>query len=69
MITWLVFSKYEAKKKEADERRVEGEVSFPNFVEWVRGAMREHRHHGMPMEDLDVDVLSCPPKMTSLKYQ
>jgi hypothetical protein len=35
MIMWLVFSKYKAKKKEADEMRVEREVSFPNFVEWV----------------------------------
>jgi hypothetical protein len=32
---WLVFSKYEVEKKEVDERRVEGEASFPNLAEWV----------------------------------
>ncbi len=49
--------------------RVEREVSFPNFVEWVWSVVKEHRHHGMPMEDLDVDVLSCLPKTTTLRYQ
>jgi hypothetical protein len=32
---WLVFNKYEEEKKETNERRVEGEVSFPNRIEWV----------------------------------
>jgi hypothetical protein len=31
--------------------------------------MKEHQHNGMPVEDLDVEALSCPPKMTTLKYQ
>jgi hypothetical protein len=56
MIMWLVFNNYKVEKK------VEEEVSFPNLVEWVQGAVMEHQHHGMPMEDLDVDALSCPPK-------
>jgi len=51
-----------------DERRVEGKASFPNLVEWVWGAMREHRHNGIPMEKLDVEALSCPPKTTTLRY-
>jgi hypothetical protein len=42
MIMWLIFNKYEAKKEEVDERKVEGKVSFPNFAKWVRGAVREH---------------------------
>jgi hypothetical protein len=35
MIMWLVFNKYEAKKKEVDERKVEEKVSLPNFAKWV----------------------------------
>jgi hypothetical protein len=66
---WLVFSKYEVEKKEVDERRVEGEASFLNLVEWVRGATREYQHNGMPMEDLGVEALSCLPKTNALRYQ
>jgi len=66
---WLVFSKYEVEKKEVDERRVEGEASFLNLAEWVRGATREYQHNGMPMEDLGVEALSCLPKTNALRYQ
>jgi hypothetical protein len=48
---------------------VEGKASFPNLAEWVWGVVREHRHNGMPMEELDVEALSCPPKTTTLRYQ
>ncbi len=48
---------------------MEGKVSFPNLAKWMRGAMREHQHHGMPMKDLDIAALSYPPKTTALRYQ
>jgi hypothetical protein len=66
---WMVFSKYKTKQKEVKERKVEGEASFPNLTELVQSVVKENRHNGMPMEDLDVKVLSCPPKTTTLKYQ
>jgi hypothetical protein len=67
-VAGLVFNKYEVKKKEVDERRMEGETSFPKLTKWVQCAMREHQHNGMPMEDLNVRALSCLPKMTALRY-
>jgi hypothetical protein len=69
LIILLIFNKYEAKKKEVHDGRVEAETSFPILAKWVQDAIQEQRHMGMAMEDPNVDALNCPPSTKALRYQ
>ncbi len=40
LILWLIFSKYEAKKKEMHDGKVEAKTSFPTFAEWEQDAIQ-----------------------------